>query len=57
MKKWYRSKTLWVNSLALVGIVWQIATGRDDLGIELQASILAAINVILRAVTKEGLAA
>jgi hypothetical protein len=55
-KKWYTSKTLWVNVLATLGLVLQNATGFQVDG-ETQVGILAVLNLILRAVTKEGLTA
>jgi hypothetical protein len=55
MKKWYLSKTLWVNVVALVAIIAQGVTGKDVLAPEVQGSILAIINLILRAVTKQQL--
>ena len=52
MKKWYASKTIWVNGIAiLAGVV------ADKFGIQLSAEaqlgILAVINAVLRIVTKE----
>lgn len=48
-KKWYLSKTVWVNVLAII-----IA-----LGVELRehdvAAILGVINILLRIITKEEL--
>lgn len=55
MKKWYLSKTLWVNAIALAAIIVQSVTGNDLLGPEVQGGILAIINLILRVVTKEQL--
>lgn len=51
-KKWYVSKTLWVNLIATVVIVVQSYTGFvvDPV---LQGYALTAINLILRFVTKE----
>ena len=56
MKKWYLSKTLWVNVVALVAIIAQSVTGKDVLDPGIQGSILAIINLILRTVTKQPLA-
>ena len=51
-KKWYLSKTVWVNAIALGAFLLQ-----DKLGIPLsnedQLAILAVINILLRIVTKE----
>ena len=53
-KKWYVSKTVWVNLIGLVGAVL-VATGAlaTDIGPETVAIILVVVNTILRFVTKE----
>lgn len=51
-KKLIKSKTFWVNLLALVGLVLQHFTGHA-ISAETQVSILAGLNVVLRVVTKE----
>ena len=53
-KRWYTSKTLWVNLLAIVALIAQTEFGYI-LDVEAQAVILAGINLILRIITKEGL--
>ena len=53
-KRWYTSKTLWVNLTAIVALVTQEEFGYA-LDPEAQAVILAVINLILRAATKKGL--
>ena len=50
MKKWYKSKTLWTNIIAIL-----VVFGLELSGEEMTA-VLAVINLILRAVTKEELA-
>lgn len=50
--KWYLSKTLWTNALALVAMIIQGVTGKVIISLELQATILAGINMILRLITK-----
>jgi hypothetical protein len=55
-KIWYTSKTLWVNAIAVVAMVVQGVIGKEIIGIELQATILAVINMILRLVTKQPVA-
>jgi len=52
MKKWYLSKTLWVNIVALAAIIAQTTTG-FIIDPASQAAILAVINLILRAITGE----
>ena len=53
-KRWYTSKTLWVNLLAIVALVAQAEFGYI-LDAEAQAVMLAVINLVLRIVTKKGL--
>jgi len=52
MKKWYKSKTFWVNLIAIGAI---IARSEFDLvlTIEGEIALLAIINLILRKLTKE----
>jgi hypothetical protein len=52
MKKWYLSKTLWVNAIAIGAIVAQSQTG-FIIAPELEIAILSLINLSLRVVTKE----
>jgi hypothetical protein len=51
-KIWYASKILWVNLIALIGMVLQGKFGYV-LSPEIQVVILALINMILRAITKQ----
>ncbi|MDW7643434.1 MAG: hypothetical protein SCI25_00165 [Desulfuromonadales bacterium] len=51
-KKFWLSKTFWVNLLALVFIVLQSLTGLE-LSAEAQVSLLSLVNIGLRLVTKE----
>lgn len=52
-KKWYTSKTLWVNVLAFVGV---LSTGLIEvLGAQVSVAVLAGANALLRFVTKTGL--
>ncbi len=53
MKKWYMSKTIWLQTIAILvsGIQW--LQGNVWIPAELQVAILAAMNVILRLVTKQ----
>ena len=53
-KRWYTSKTLWLNLLAIAALVAQAEFGYI-LDTEAQAVILAGINLLLRALTKKGL--
>lgn len=51
-KKWYLSKTIWVNLIALVTLGIQTQTG-FVVTAELQTGLLVLINLGLRVVTKE----
>ena len=52
-KKFYLSKTFWVNVLALLVFVIQFYRQDFVMPAEVLASILAIINLILRWITKE----
>lgn len=54
-KKWYLSKIVWVNVVALVGTIIQVATGKELITPEIQVIVLSGINVLLRSVTKENI--
>ena len=51
-KVWYKSRTLWVNFLALIGLIVQWKFTGFAFGLEEQTTLLAAINVLLRLQTK-----
>lgn len=55
VKKWYYSKTVWVNVLATLAMIAQVATGKDVLNPEIQAMIITVLNLVLRALTKHEL--
>lgn len=52
MKDWWKSKTLWVNIIAIGSIIV-----RSEFGLiltpECEVALLATINMILRIITKE----
>ena len=50
-KKWYASKTLWANLIAIAAI---LITG-NELEPQISGSILAVLNMLLRLITKEQL--
>ena len=54
-KKWYKSKTMWVNLIAAAVIVVQGVTKMDIIPVEIQAMILSLLNLALRSVTKENI--
>ncbi|WP_051321686.1 hypothetical protein [Chrysiogenes arsenatis] len=51
-KRFWLSKTFWINLLAIIALVVQSYTG-FVISLEAQTSILAALNVALRLMTKE----
>ena len=57
-KKWYKSKTMWVNILTVVAgagsvvQIWQPFLGPVGMGIAL--SVVGTANIVLRAVTSQG---
>lgn len=53
-KKWYTSKTIWINIVALAGLIVQTQTG-FILTPEIQAMALTLVNLAVRAVTKQEL--
>ena len=51
-KKWFESKTIWVNFIAIIGDIVLHVTGNPlPAGVDVLA--LGIINAILRAVTKD----
>ena len=55
MKKWHRSKMLWINGLVFIGSLVSGITGENWLDGEMQLMILALADLILRIFTKQGL--
>lgn len=55
-KKFWQSKTFWVNILATIGIVVQTQTG-FVIDPSIQAIGLSVVNTGLRLITKQGLEA
>ncbi len=55
-KKFYLSKTLWVNLIAGIAIVAQSITGTAIFDAEAQVGVLALVNMALRIITKASLA-
>ena len=53
MKKWYMSKTLWVNIIGLACILIQMLNKEFIVDVEVQATMLSIVNIILRLITKE----
>lgn len=52
VKSWYESKTLWVNLIGAVGVFTASKLG-FVISPEMTVSILAALNIFLRFITKK----
>lgn len=55
MKKFWKSRIIWVNAIAFVALVLQEATGEQVLSPEVQLGILALVNTVLRFRTNSGI--
>lgn len=53
-KKWYLSKTIWVNAIASLAIILQMQYNYI-MPVEIQALCITAINLVLRKVTNQEL--
>lgn len=56
MKKWYLSKTLWLNTIGVAITVTQAIQGQSWINPEIQLFILAILNALLRLVTNTAIA-
>lgn len=57
-KKWWASRLIWANLIALVLFTLQgVGVLTKPIPVEAQATILAAVDIILRLRTNEGLEA
>jgi hypothetical protein len=56
-KRWWTSKTLWVNGIAFAGIILQWYFGKAVLPAEAQVGIMAILNMLLRFDTDQPLVA
>ena len=52
MKYWFKSKTIWINLIAVIALAIQTQYGYA-ISLENQAIILVVVNMILRVITKE----
>ncbi len=53
MKKWYQSKTIWLQVLAVIIAGIQALQGAAWLNPEYQIAILAVLNIIVRLITNQ----
>ena len=54
-KKWYHSKTMWVQAIAVVASIIAGITTKNWLDGEVQVMILAIVDFVLRLKTNQGL--
>ena len=52
-KKWYQSKTLWINALAIIGGILTALSG--ELAVGGTVTVAGVINIGLRLITKQPL--
>lgn len=50
-KKWWKSKTFYLNAIAIVLIAVQSSLGLELIPLELQGTIVAVLNLIVRCIT------
>lgn len=54
-KKFWRSRTFWLNLIACWAMISQAAIGEELFDVEIQAGIIAAINLVLRSITSKNI--
>jgi len=54
-KKWYHSRTLYLNGLVFLGSLISGVVGENWLDGEVQLMALSIIDILLRIITKQGL--
>jgi len=50
-KKWWKSKTVYLNLIALLLIIVQSSLGVEVIPVEFQATIVAILNLVTRTIT------
>ena len=50
-KRWFKSRTLWVNALTVVAVVLDKLTGLNMINAKYVATALAVVNLVLRVLT------
>lgn len=55
-KVWWKSKTLWVNAIAVVLAIVQLATQTYPVDPRTQALVVGLLNILLRVLTGQPLA-
>lgn len=54
-KKWYMSKTFYLNTIAIILIAVQSSIGVEIIPLDLQGTIIAVLNLIVRCITSTNL--
>ena len=54
-KKWYMSKTFYLNAIAIVLIAVQSSIGVEIIPLDLQGTIIAVLNLIVRCITNSNI--
>lgn len=54
-KKWYYSKTVWVNIISLIVVIINEKTKLNIITPEIEVYLLAFINLILRTISHENI--
>lgn len=52
-KKFYQSKTFWLNIIALFWILFADKLGLPTLDTGMEVSVLAVLNILVRLITKQ----
>ena len=54
-KKWWKSKVLWFNILSIIAMMLQTGSGILIAPAEIQVTLLAIVNVLLRSITNKNI--
>jgi hypothetical protein len=54
-KKWWKSKVLWFNILSIIAMMLQTGSGISIAPAEIQVTLLAIVNVLLRSITNKNI--
>ena len=54
-KKWWKSKVLWFNTLSIIAMMLQTGSGILIAPAEIQVTLLAIVNVLLRSITNKNI--
>ena len=54
-KKWYMSKTFYLNAIAIILIAVQSSIGVEIIPLDLQGTIIAVCNLVVRCITNSSI--